>query len=209
MLALLAATALGGSLYVNGVLVDGLRNQTFSGCEVLIDAKGNIHVTAPGYHIEVVDPAPSRRSRRAAAAAPLPAAPPPPPISDLPEADLPTAPRSSSLQGGLVAAGQWWLLTEDAGSGHQVKVYVNGARVLSLESGAGSAVRDLAGWLRPGDNTVRVESTSYQGASGGMAVLLAPGEDRMGAIILEEPRVRFSTAGASGSLSREYILTVQ
>ncbi len=41
-----------GSVYLNGVSIDGVKNQNFKSCDVRIDAKGNIHITAKGYAVK-------------------------------------------------------------------------------------------------------------------------------------------------------------
>lgn len=48
---LLASVALAGDLYVNGVKATGLRGQDFEGCDIHIDERGDIWVTAPRYVI--------------------------------------------------------------------------------------------------------------------------------------------------------------
>ncbi len=56
-----ASQAQARKVYLNGVDLDGvyLVNITFKGCTVRVDAKGNIHITAPGYVIKPVgEPAP-------------------------------------------------------------------------------------------------------------------------------------------------------
>jgi hypothetical protein len=47
-----------GSVYVNGVKADGLRNQEFKDVNVKIDGNGNVYVDAPNYTVQVVDPTP-------------------------------------------------------------------------------------------------------------------------------------------------------
>ena len=50
----LSPTAEAKKIYLNGVDLDGvyLVNMTFKGCIVKLDAKGNVHITAPGYEIK-------------------------------------------------------------------------------------------------------------------------------------------------------------
>lgn len=42
-------------VYLNGVNIDGVSNQTFENCTVEIDAQGNIHIKAKGYKVQQVD----------------------------------------------------------------------------------------------------------------------------------------------------------
>lgn len=47
--------ALAGSVYLNGVRIDGVTNQKFEKCTVTIDAKGDVHIDAPGYAVQGAD----------------------------------------------------------------------------------------------------------------------------------------------------------
>ncbi len=38
-----------GSVYLNGVNIDGVTNKVFENCRVQIDGAGNVHITAKGY----------------------------------------------------------------------------------------------------------------------------------------------------------------
>ena len=49
-----ASTARAASVYLNGVAVDGLANQKFTGATVAFDAKGDVHITAPGIEVKTL-----------------------------------------------------------------------------------------------------------------------------------------------------------
>lgn len=49
-----AGSAVGAEVYVNGVNVAGLTNQTFEKVSVRLDEKGNVHIDAPGYSVRRV-----------------------------------------------------------------------------------------------------------------------------------------------------------
>ena len=51
----LAATAQAGSVYLNGVKIDGVTNQKFEKATVRIDEKGNVLIDAPGYRVQQVE----------------------------------------------------------------------------------------------------------------------------------------------------------
>lgn len=55
---LLPMSAFAGSVFVNGVNVDGLANQTFEKVTVKLDEKGNVLIDAPGYNVQKVSGAP-------------------------------------------------------------------------------------------------------------------------------------------------------
>jgi hypothetical protein len=49
---LVAVPAFAGGLFINGVNVDGLTNQSFDKVNVRIDEKGNVLIDAPGYSVK-------------------------------------------------------------------------------------------------------------------------------------------------------------
>ena len=55
MLLLVAATAQAGSVYLNGVKIDGVTNQKFEKATVRIDERGNVLIDAPGYRVQQVE----------------------------------------------------------------------------------------------------------------------------------------------------------
>ncbi len=44
------------SVFLNGVNIDGVTNQKFDNCTVVLDAEGNILITAKGYEVQTVTP---------------------------------------------------------------------------------------------------------------------------------------------------------
>ncbi|MBW1809446.1 MAG: hypothetical protein JRJ87_14720 [Deltaproteobacteria bacterium] len=52
LILLVGGTVLAGSIYLNGVRIDGVTNQKFEKCTVTIDAKGDVHIDAPGFAVE-------------------------------------------------------------------------------------------------------------------------------------------------------------
>lgn len=58
-LLVMAGPASAADVYVNGVSVEGLTNQSFEKVTVRLDEKGNVHIEAPGYTVKrvtVADP---------------------------------------------------------------------------------------------------------------------------------------------------------
>lgn len=60
------ALALAGSVYLNGVKIDGVTGQKFEKATVIIDDKGNVHIDAPGYQARHVDGSPAQATAGAA-----------------------------------------------------------------------------------------------------------------------------------------------
>jgi len=54
----LALPVWGGSVYLNGVNVDGVTNQVFENCRVRIDQYGNVFIEAKGFEVKHKDGAP-------------------------------------------------------------------------------------------------------------------------------------------------------
>ncbi len=56
MIAILVATPLiAGSIFLNGVKIDGVRDQEFKAVNIKIDKEGNIHISAPQYIVKTSD----------------------------------------------------------------------------------------------------------------------------------------------------------
>lgn len=56
------APAWAGSVYLNGVKIDGVTNQKFEKATVRIDEKGDVHIDAPGYQVRAVEGGPAPQS---------------------------------------------------------------------------------------------------------------------------------------------------
>ncbi len=192
-LLLAASTALGGTVYFNGVLVDGrdLAGASFEQVDVRFDDDGVVHIRAVGYEVEVIDPSGS---------APAPVGTPAP---------MTSAPVSSA-PAGVAGSGRWWLVAEDSGSVEQeLRVYVNDALVTTLRSGEPNSALDLGRWLLPGENRLRVESQSSGLGGAGMSVHVGKGRAESEVVIVDIVEVEHRVPGTSrGRMDREYTLFV-
>ncbi len=146
-----AGTAFARDVYLNGVKLDAnvtIKPQTFSGCDVRFDDKGDIYVTAKGYNVTAT-PAPPTQT------APPPPPPPPPPAP--PPAPVPAA-RPKEAVVDLAKKGVW-LVSKQTQRGvvqYDVDVFVNGAFVKKVKSVEDPVVMDISRWIKPGDNRVRL-----------------------------------------------------
>lgn len=196
---MMSAAALAGSVYVNGVNVDGLRNQTFENVSVTIDAQGNVQITAPGYRIEVV-------GQQAAA--------PPPYTASVTQAGSGSASVSSAKAPAApqvgVGSGRWWLVTEDnASSGHSIEVWVNGQLVQTVRSGDGQLIIDIGAWLKSGANTVTMKSSSVSPGGGTFYAYVGSGNNDSGTVVLDKPQIQYGLGSSrTGPYSRDYTLTI-
>lgn len=143
---ILSALLMGGSVYINGVKANSLRNFEIEDVDIKIDADGNVYITAPNLIVEVAGAeAPAAPAQEAPAAPPTPASSPALPLVAEPVAEpvtkaappgpAPAAapeapPASTAAPAGAPAAVQpligppstavppekWWLVVEDNGS---------------------------------------------------------------------------------------------
>lgn len=155
---LLALLTVGGfaearEIYLNGVKLDSsvlLKSVTLSGCDVKIDDKGDIYITAKGYNVSAT-PAP-----RPSPSPPTVTSPPPPP-APIP----PPAPKPKDQPVDLGRKGVW-LISKQTQRGivqYDIDVTVNGALVRKVRSTEDPVVMDITRWIKPGDNTVRLVAT--------------------------------------------------
>jgi hypothetical protein len=194
----LLATAFGADTYINDTRVDprAIADVRLERVAVWFDELGNVHIDAPGYNVEVVEPA---LTATATAARPVPTtatntpAPPPPP------------PASSG-----VAPSRWFVVSEDSGSvGHTVEVWINGQLATTVRSGQPQAIVDIGRWLRLGPNQIEIRSSSAHAEGGTLYVYVGTGSDRSGTFVMDEPPIEFGLAADRlGQYSRTYPLSV-
>lgn len=217
MLVLLTLTrlALAGDVYVNGVDVGDMRNQTFENATVFFDSRGNIHVSAPGYQIQVVDPVGGSSTSPPPSTGPEPRVGQAMTASNLGDGAAMTTPEASSgaTPGASdvgVEAGRWWLVTEDSGSGgHAVDVVVNGVVAQTVRSGAPQLIFDLGPYLRRGENRVAMRSNSVDATGGTLYLYVGTGRNDSGTVIMDAPDIQFGLGTSrSGPYEREYTVTV-
>jgi len=191
----LVSVALAGTVYVNDVDVSALRNTTLKNVTVQFDDKGDVHITAPQYEIQVVQPdgkSSETTTATAAGTTPQPETTPPEP------------------SGNGIPKGHWWAVTEDDGSqGHTVDVFVNGTQVLEVHSGDAQKIQDIGPYLKPGANQVTMRSTSQDASGGAMYVYVGTGSNDDGTLMMDTPKVQFGLGPTrSGPYERKYTVQV-
>lgn len=187
MLVWFASLALAGGVYVNGTYVEprSMAGVNLAGATVRFDDQGNVHISAPGYKIQVADGVQPASTTR------------PPVISP---------PKSTSG----VAYGRWWVVTEDQGSkGHLVDVYINGTLAATIRSGQGTQLVELSKWLKLGSNEVVLRSTSTNPGGGALTVFAGAGGTEKGHFDMPSPSIEYGLgAGKTGTHERKYTITV-
>ena len=194
---LLSPVTFAGALYINVVRADAVRNMELKDVNIRVDGDGNIWIDAPRYSVEVVQPG----GQAPAPQAPAPQSPPP---------QAPMAP--AAVSGAEVAAGSWWLVTEDNQSlGHTIDVYISGVLVKTIKSGDEAVLMDISRYVRRGNNEVLISARAGASLGGGLLkVYLGQGSNDAGTLNLASPQITF-TRRSSDSLdgaSRQYTLIV-
>ena len=126
LLILPTSTAWAVTVYLNGVAITGVPNQTFKNCTVTTDASGNVYIDAPAYKVE----APGAK-----AAAPVASAP---------------------QQAGLAPTQRYWLVTERTPemADYDIDVFVNGKWLRKFLNEEERQVVEISKYFKTGPNKV-------------------------------------------------------
>lgn len=195
LLAWLSAFAEAGTLYVNGVRADSLRNFEFMDVNVKVDEKGNVWVDAPQYRVEVQGGTASATGNRTTATV---------------TSDVTNLPPDNALPAPL---GVYWLVTEDNSSqGHAIDVVVNGMLVQKIQSGDSQVILDIGKHLKVGTNTVIFNALPGPNPGGGVLnIYVGTGSNQSGTVALDPPLITFSrrSSDTADGGSRSFQLEVR
>jgi hypothetical protein len=221
------AVALAGSVYLNGIKIDGVTSQRFEKATVRIDEQGNIFIEAPGYAARVMNvtppappaaPTPPAPTVAVAPTAPAPAAPTPAPTqAPAPATPVTPAPTSS---GPARLTQRYWLVTEQSVPGmteFDIDLYVNSKWVRKLRNNEDQVVADITRSLLPGANTVTL--IAHKAATGSrrsvspqhvFRVIIGEGNEGGGNVMIDNPLIRFQTTAAdTQDVTKEFTLTTR
>ena len=128
VLTLAVAAPVRASVFLNGVNIDGVTNQTFDNCKVVIDDRGNVFITAKGYQVKAVG--------SHAAAVPAPAA----------------------SAGGPPTMHYWLVTEKSAPgmTQYDMDLYINNKLVRRLPSKEGQVVMNITKYLQSGPNKIYI-----------------------------------------------------
>ena len=136
-----APAVMAANVYLNGVDISGVRNQTFKESTVFIDHNGDIHINSSKYKVEVVDDG-SEPSGTSAT-----------------EAEAGANPRLAS---------RYFLATKPSMGGraqYDLVVKVNGIERKLIKSGSPTIITEISAWFVKGKN--KVEIIARKNAAGG------------------------------------------
>lgn len=223
---LLPLSALAGSVFLNGVRIDGVTNQKFEKvASVRIDDKGNVYIDAPAYAVKLVN-APPAPAPAPAVAAPAPAPPPAPaPVAPAAPAPAPVVAAPAPAPAPVDTAParitrRYWLVTEQSAVGmseYDIDLYVNSRWVRKLRNGEDQVISEITRELQPGKNTVLMIAHKVAGGSRRsespqhvFKVIIGEGNEGGGNVMIDNPLIRFQrTAAETEGLSEEFTLTTR
>jgi hypothetical protein len=189
VLLLLASPAFAaGSVYLNGVRIDGVTNQKFDKVNVRIDEQGNVHIDAPGYNVRQIEGGPGDT-------------PPPRPAGTLTRKYF------------LVTEQNPPGMTE-----FDVDVYVNSKWLRKLRSADDQIVTDITKSLTPGQNTLlsiakkKLAGSAPKSFAREHVFRVIVGEGQMSGdhVVIDNPVVKFErTAADQADHTQEFTLVTR
>jgi hypothetical protein len=175
VLAAASTPAFARDVYLNGVKLGPdvlIKNQQFPACEVAIDEKGDVYITAKGFKIDVA------------------------PAKD----DAPKGKEAAPSDGKLTK--RYWLISKQVKRGqaqYDIDVFVNGKHVKKVRSADDPVVLEITKFVKPGDNTVQLVAKKDMGdkrlsssPTDTIEVVLGEGTVGGGTVSITKPVVSYS-----------------
>ena len=191
VLLLAACWALGASaaeVYINGVNVDGLANQSFEKVNVRLDEKGNVRIEAPGYSVKRVTVAP-------------------------PADPLPVANEGIISKKYFLVTEQ----TPQGATEYDIDFFLNGKFVRTMHSADDQLISELTQTLRPGRNQVLLQAKKHLATPGEprstaksavFRVIIGEGKSSTDQVVIDKPVITFTrTAADQNDVTQEFTLT--
>jgi hypothetical protein len=220
LVVLWAGQALALDVYLNGVLITGVRNQEIQNATVQLDAQGNVKILAPSYRVEREDttqngPAGTTKIQSSSGSP-----------TTTTTTIAPQRPTSSSTAdqpppgGGSGLSRRYWLVAEVNGPGmvqYRIEVRVNGLLVRSFTDADAPPPIEVTDYLRPGSNNVRITADKLNdGARQSdssrywIRVVVSDGHIEGSAVVIDRPGVIFTrNAAQTDRASREFELLAE
>lgn len=139
------------SITLNGVAIDGVTDQKFENCTVVIDAQGNVHIQAKGYAV--------RTSGEEARAAPIE------PQHAGSGGGVSSRPPAGTGNGAARVTRRYFLAAEQTPPGPQfdLGIFINAQWIREVKANETSTVIEITKYLRPGPNKLTLAATKRLG----------------------------------------------
>ncbi len=197
LIALIAITASPAvharSVFLNGVNISAVRNQTFKKVSVSLDKHGNVYIDAPGYKVEVVDPE---------------------------QVGEPAA--TSSRKGGPnpLLTKRYYLVTQPSPGGraqYNFVVSVNGDKYKTIKAGSPQVIEEISALLHKGENEIIIKGTknlsSGRKSSSPMdeaSIILGIGHEDGKIVKIDKVKAKVkANASQDGIIEKHFVLVAQ
>jgi hypothetical protein len=193
------------SLTLNGVAIDGVTDQKFENCTVVIDAQGNVHIQAKGYAVRSAD---DTRT------------PPIEPQQAGSGGGLSTRSAGNGAGVTLAAPGRitrrYFLAAEQPAPGPQfdLGIFINAQWIREVKASEASTVIEITKYLRPGQNKLTLAATKRLGGerlafTKDVALKVVVGEGNVGGdhVMIDVPLVEMArTAAEMDDRTEEFVI---
>ncbi len=200
-------------VYLNGVLITGVRNQEIENATVRLDEQGNVHIHAPQYRVSREDtedrgPAGRENNQESSTDAPTPIRPPS-------GGDAPPA------NGGRGLTNRYWLVVQANSPGmvqYRITVRINGRTIRTFDdANVPDAPIEVTEYLRPGRNAINIvaEKTTEgerrsESSRHWLRVVVADGHIDGSSVVIDSPGIIFTrNAAQTDRASRDFELTAR
>lgn len=186
LLTFCAFDAAAAEVYVNGTNVEGLANQQFEKVNVRLDAKGNVHIDAPGYSVKRVTVAPTAEQ---------------------------TAVNEGIITKKYFLVTEQSPL---GATEYDIDFFLNGKFMRTMKSGDEQLISELTRELRPGKNQILLQAKKNlaepphpksTSKSSVFRVIVGEGKSTSEQVIIDKPVITFTrTAAEHNDVTQEFTL---
>jgi hypothetical protein len=195
------------SITLNGVGIDGVTDQKFENCTVVIDAQGNVHIQAKGYAVRTSGDEPRT-----------------PPIEPQHAGSGGGISSRPPLGGATAGAGEgagrvsrrYFLAAEQKPPGPQydLGIFINAQWIREVKANETSTVIEITKYLRPGANKLTLAATKRLGGerlafTKDVALKVVVGEGNVGGdhVMIDVPLVEMArTAAEMDDRTEEFVI---
>jgi hypothetical protein len=193
LLLMVSGVAMAGSVFLNGKRIDGVTDQKFEKCTVIIDANGDVHIQADGYAVQ-----------GGQAGAKKPAAEKTPP--------------STTVTG--LPGQRYWLIKQENYPGkvqYDVDIYINSVWFKRIRSGGDQVVQEITSKLQGGPNVIHFAATKNIGQQRKsfspqvhMRIIIGQGNVGGQNVMIENPLIQYKrTANETGNFNDEFTIVAK